>query len=1097
VLTTLDVGKSYQKQSKTEQTLDTHGNLLQSKVYDYGNLTTPARTYNYTYVSDSPHTSIHIWNRLYTADVTDGTNSAPLARIFYDGISYLDLPGYPPVREWTSPGSSAAWYRGNVSSSWTPGVSSSFAYYITGDVASVTRNGLAVSVSPDSTKNYAVPSAMSPNGEGNLTTSMTYTTPLDLSSLTEPNVATTGITYDAARRPVSVTSPHGAVTTYTYTNSPPTVTATINGRWTKTTMDGLGRGIRAERGDGAPSAPVTKSIVDTEYTACACSPFGKVWRVSQPYAPGGTVYWTTNTYDCLGRTTQVSLPGGTGSTTYVYQGNTTEVTDPAGKWKKFTTNALGNLVQVTEPNPNGGNHETYYTHNLANRLTQVSMTRGSFTQTRTFVYDSDQRLISAANPENGTVTYTYNGDSTLQKKTDAKGQRLEYTYDAYKRVTQIRKYNSAGVEAPGVTFTYDQNPVDPYYSLNAWGRRATAQYQVGDYNLTEMYSYTPAGRPTKKKLRLAYYQATGEVEDTRTYDDEGRVATAGGYTYSYDTMGRPNRLSQGTTDLVSGVTFGPAGELTAMTWGPLATPFSETRTYNPRLQLTRLTVPGQVDLEYRYSATQNNGQITQFKDWGVGEEVSYSYDSLSRLISAVTTGPEWGQSYAYDGFGNRTSVTVTKGAAPAGNLSYDGLTNHITNAGFSYDANGSLTNMPGVGALSYDIDNRLAWDWATSKSYAYDAENRRVWKSPGNELYFYGVDGRRVGTYQVTAGGQYWLNIQQTEVNLHFAGRLIKAGADWVLTDRLGSVVKRGSERLRYFPWGEEQSTSTQNRDKFGTYYRDSSGLDYADQRYYASQHGRFLTADPYTSSSGLGSPQSWNRYAYVENDPVNFADPRGLLRRCPAGTSSTGWSCVVDDVIGVEYEPTRYYYGPESMPGGGGRDAGGSEGDRQSDDRESRFAAAAAAAKQNWQKVSSDIRAAVSEDSVFTPEMIDCIAGLEATWDRTRDGPDERTGLFQYNQASWEGEYGNDTPWSVEGAQSIGTSLAAKLRGLNARLAIVQKRRSDLTTLEEQVARAITLSGDARRFGDAYGKAILDCAANMQSGFDSAYRPIWDLLNP
>ena len=170
---------------------------------------------------------------------------------------------------------------------------------------------------------------------------------------------------------------------------------------------------------------------------------------------------------------------------------------------------------------------------------------------------------------------------------------------------------------------------------------------------------------------------------------------------------------------------------------------------------------------------------------------------------------------------------------------------------------------------------------------------------------------------------------------------------------------------------------------------------------------------------------------------------------------------------------------------------------DRQSDDRESRFAAAAAAAKQNWQKVSSDIRAAVSEDSVFTPEMIDCIAGLEATWDRTRDGPDERTGLFQYNQASWEGEYGNDTPWSVEGAQSIGTSLAAKLRGLNARLAIVQKRRSDLTTLEEQVARAITLSGDARRFGDAYGKAILDCAANMQSGFDSAYRPIWDLLNP
>ena len=34
-----------------------------------------------------------------------------------------------------------------------------------------------------------------------------------------------------------------------------------------------------------------------------------------------------------------------------YQGNTVKVTDPAGNWKIFTMNALGNLVQVTDPNP--------------------------------------------------------------------------------------------------------------------------------------------------------------------------------------------------------------------------------------------------------------------------------------------------------------------------------------------------------------------------------------------------------------------------------------------------------------------------------------------------------------------------------------------------------------------------------------------------------------------------------------------------------------------------------------------------------------------------------------------------------------------------
>jgi hypothetical protein len=59
----------------------------------------------------------------------------------------------------------------------------------------------------------------------------------------------------------------------------------------------------------------------------------------------------TYSYDCLGRTLSVSLPGGSGTTTYAYQGNTTTVTEPAGKWKKFTPDALGNLIQVTEPNP--------------------------------------------------------------------------------------------------------------------------------------------------------------------------------------------------------------------------------------------------------------------------------------------------------------------------------------------------------------------------------------------------------------------------------------------------------------------------------------------------------------------------------------------------------------------------------------------------------------------------------------------------------------------------------------------------------------------------------------------------------------------------
>jgi len=47
------------------------------------------------------------------------------------------------------------------------------------------------------------------------------------------------------------------------------------------------------------------------------------------------------------------------------------------------------------------------------------------------------RCSSAHQSENGTVIYTYNTDKTLATKTDALNQQFSYTYDSYKRVTQI------------------------------------------------------------------------------------------------------------------------------------------------------------------------------------------------------------------------------------------------------------------------------------------------------------------------------------------------------------------------------------------------------------------------------------------------------------------------------------------------------------------------------------------------------------------------------------------------------------------------------------------------------------------------------------
>src|SRR5437762_13921564 len=74
-LTTLDPGTAYQQQIKTEQTLDAHGNVTQSKIYDFGNLATPARIYTSTYLSDSAHTSRGIWNRPLYSTVSNASGS--------------------------------------------------------------------------------------------------------------------------------------------------------------------------------------------------------------------------------------------------------------------------------------------------------------------------------------------------------------------------------------------------------------------------------------------------------------------------------------------------------------------------------------------------------------------------------------------------------------------------------------------------------------------------------------------------------------------------------------------------------------------------------------------------------------------------------------------------------------------------------------------------------------------------------------------------------------------------------------------------------------------------------------------------------------
>ena len=701
------------------------------------------------------------------------------------------------------------------------------------------------------------------------------------------------------------------------------MTATTNGRWTKTTGDGLGRAIKVEQGHGS----TTVSIVETEYAPCACSPLGKVQRVSMPYAPGQTPVWTTYTYDARGRTLSVTPPGNAGSTIYVYEGNTVKVTDPAGKWKKYEMDAFGNLARVWEPNPAGGaDLETLYTYNAYNQLTQVSMTRGAVTQLRTWVYDAYQRVQSVTLPENGTTTYGYDWLNRQTWKQDAKGQKLEYSYDSLNRVTQVRSVISGNTYVER-DYVYDT-------AVNGQGRLHKV---VHSHGYTEEHGYTPAGLAASKAVKWS--TGSGGVDNataTYTYDNEGRrsgltyptsyqwsgtnyFSVAGrSFTYGYDAMGRPYSMSDGSTSWVSTVSYNAAGQVTAATGGY----WSETRQYNVRGQLTRQTGTG-VDIEYRFSSTANDGRLWQRKDWVSGEEVTYQYDQLGRLTSAATTGPEWGLSFGFDGFGNLTQQTVTKGTAPSMSMSVDQTTNRLTGTGITYDLNGNMSlNNSVMRSISYDEENRVAsvTDFAyATESYQYGSGNQRlVVKRSGqpDEVHFYGADGLLLAVYRIEASGskKYPVlrgengSLKEGNERIYFHGRLLglpyatesTSGTHLIVTDRLGSVVKKGNQTYRYYPYGQEVGGATTNgTPKFATYNRDAiAGLDYAMNRYYYSSWGRFTSPDQ--GPPDPSNPQSWNRYSYAWSDPVSLNDPDGLL---PANVGfEGGYGCV---------------YSPFASPGG------------------------------------------------------------------------------------------------------------------------------------------------------------------------------------
>jgi RHS repeat-associated protein len=128
----------------------------------------------------------------------------------------------------------------------------------------------------------------------------------------------------------------------------------------------------------------------------------------------------------------------------------------------------------------------------------------------------------------------------------------------------------------------------------------------------------------------------------------------------------------------------------------------------------------------------------------------------------------------------------------------------------------------------------------------------------------------------VQQGGVYWMHQDPVAKSKR-------------VTDASGNVVST----IELDPWGGETNRSSNEAfqpRKFTTYERDSIGSDDAMHRRYNRWWARFEQPDPYDGSYDLTDPQSFNRYSYVQNDPVNFVDPLGLDPQDPLGPPPPPW---------------------------------------------------------------------------------------------------------------------------------------------------------------------------------------------------------------
>jgi RHS repeat-associated protein len=277
------------------------------------------------------------------------------------------------------------------------------------------------------------------------------------------------------------------------------------------------------------------------------------------------------------------------------------------------------------------------------------------------------------------------------------------------------------------------------------------------------------------------------------------------------------------------------------------------------------------------NGTLHTFQVTQdpFDSSNV-QTCTYAYDDVAR-ISSANCGSVWSQNFSFDPFGN-----ITKSGSLSWMPGYDQTTNRYSLGGVTYDNNGNLT-YDTLHTYQRDVEGHaVVFDSTNSVFNAFGnlvEQDAPTW----NQEFIYDENSRQIGGAVGQGSGSAHLPLPGGAQAVYGTGGALAyyAHVDWLGSERLHSTPSRtvfGDTALA--PFGEYYANSNST----DPYHFAGYPLDYAlgvfdtPFRQYQTSESRWLTPDP----AGLAAvdptnPQTWNRYAYVLNNPLSANDPLGL----------------------------------------------------------------------------------------------------------------------------------------------------------------------------------------------------------------------------